>query len=84
MTISVGATFFGCSSDFLSRVGGEVATKGRVQTSAGVTSSGNTSCACPPSSPVADAIASMIPQNVSEADLETLIQTITDQIMATA
>lgn len=72
-----------CASDFLSRVGPDIATRGKVQTATGVASSGNTTCACP-SSPVSDAIASLIPQNVSEADLETLVQTITDQIMATA
>ncbi|WP_206293084.1 class II aldolase/adducin family protein [Humisphaera borealis] len=76
-----------CSSDFLTRVGGDIATRGKVQTASGVTSSGNASCACPPSGGLGDAIASMLPSlpaNVSEADMETLIQTITDQIMATA
>lgn len=75
-----------CSSDFLTRVGGDIATRGKVQTASGVTSSGNAS-ACPPSGGLGDAIASMLPSlpaNVSEADMETLIQTITDQIMATA
>lgn len=76
-----------CSSDFLTRVGGDIATRGKVQTASGVTSSGNTTCACPPSGGLGDAIASMLPSlpaNVSDADMETLIQTITDQIMATA
>jgi L-fuculose-phosphate aldolase len=77
-----------CSTDFLTRVGGEVATKGKVQTSSGVVSSaqaaGQQKCSCPPSSPLEQAISTMIPQNLSEADVETLIQTITDQIMATA
>ena len=76
-----------CSSDFLSRVGGEIATKGKMQTSGGVVSSKGSSCACPPGdSGLGNAIASMIPQNVNASgeDMETLIQTITDQIMATA
>jgi L-fuculose-phosphate aldolase len=85
-----GAEGFSCSTDFLTRVGGEVATKGRVQTSAGVVPSTQAAdqqkCNCPPlaSSPLEQAISTMIPQNLSESDVETLIQTITDQIMATA
>jgi L-fuculose-phosphate aldolase len=74
-----------CSSDFLTRVGGEVATKGKMQTTGGtVKAPAAANCACPPASPVEQAIASMIPQNASPEDMETLIQTITDQIMATA
>src|SRR4051812_40244415 len=72
-----------CSSDFITRVGGEIATKGKVQTSSGVVPSNTQGCNCPPSSPLEQAISTMIPQNLSEADVETLVQTITDQIMAT-
>ncbi|HEX8915716.1 MAG TPA: class II aldolase/adducin family protein [Humisphaera sp.] len=84
-----GGAGMSCSSDFLTRIGGEVATKGRMQTSTGtVKVSGNApgTCACPPAeqSPIEQAIGAMIPQNASPEDIETLIQTITDQIMATA
>ena len=34
-------------------------------------------------SPMEQAVHSMLPQSYSEADVETLVQTITDQIMAT-
>lgn len=73
-----------CASDFLSRVGPDIATRGKVQTATGVASSGGASCACPPTSGIDGAIASMIPANASPEDIETLVQTITDQIMATA
>jgi L-fuculose-phosphate aldolase len=73
-----------CSSDFITRVGGEVATKGKVQTSSGVVPSNTQACNCPPASPLEQAISTMIPENLSDADVETLVQTITDQIMATA
>src|SRR3954451_10011360 len=79
-----GAEPFTCSTDFSTRVGGEVATKGKVQTSSGVGPSNQQKCACPPASPLEQAISTMIPQNLSEAAVETLVQTITDQIMATA
>jgi L-fuculose-phosphate aldolase len=73
-----------CSSDFITRVGGEVATRGKIQTSSGVVPSSTQACNCPPSSPLEQAISTMIPQSLSETDVETLVQTITDQIMATA
>jgi hypothetical protein len=66
-----------CSgTDFLARVGGEIGTKGRMQTSGGGTTAVQ--------SPMERAIGSMIPQNYSESDIENLVQTITDQIMAAA
>lgn len=81
---------FSCSSDFISRVSGEVATKGRVATQQGTAPAPKQGLPNAPSaqvaaaSPMEKAIAAMAPQQVNEADLETLIQTITDQIMATA
>jgi hypothetical protein len=63
-------------TDFLARVGGEIGTKGRMQTYGGGTT--------PVQSPMEQAISSMIPQNYSESDIENLVQTITDQIMAAA
>src|SRR5436190_21405685 len=51
-----GSEGLACSTDFLTRVGGEVATKGKVQTSSGVVSSTQQKCACPPSSPLEQAI----------------------------
>jgi L-fuculose-phosphate aldolase len=58
-----------CNTDFLTRVGGDVVTKGRVATPAGGTA---------PVPTVGDA------SPVSDAAIEELVQTITDQIMATA
>src|SRR3989440_7732515 len=63
-------------TDFLARVGGEIGTKGRMQTTSGGT--------MPVQSPMQRAISSMAPDNDSESDVENLVQTITDQIMAAA
>src|SRR2546421_4334491 len=63
-------------TDFLSRVGGDVGTKGRMQTTSGGT--------MPVQSPMQRAISSMAPDHYSESDIENLVQTITDQIMAAA
>jgi L-fuculose-phosphate aldolase len=68
-------------SDYMSRVGGEVGTKGRVVLPGGGTGPvpqvGD-------SSPLAMAVAQLVPQRYSESDIEQLVQTITDQIMAAA
>ncbi len=75
-----------CSTDFLSRVGGDVAVRGRMQgdgktvpapqaTSTSVGSSGGG---------LERAVAALAPEQYSDADVETLVQTITDQIMASA
>jgi hypothetical protein len=65
----------------MSRVGGEVGTKGRVVLPGGGTGPvpqvGD-------SSPLAMAVAQLVPQRYSESDIEQLVQTITDQIMAAA
>jgi L-fuculose-phosphate aldolase len=69
-----------CSgTDFMARVAGEIGTKGRMQ-SAG----GGTMPVPPVATPMERAVAAMTPQNYSEADIENLVQTITDQIMAAA
>ncbi len=68
-----------CQSDFISRVGGDVATKGRMATDHGTVPA-------PATSAVGDlqqSIAQLVPDNVSEADMEQMVQVITDQIMAT-
>jgi len=71
-----GAKGLTCATDFLARVGSDVATKGRMATESGTVPS-------PQSGPsaVERAVASMAPQQYSEQDIETLVQTITDQIM---
>lgn len=68
-----------CGTDFLSRVGGEIATRGRMQAEGGTVAAPKQSA-----SPMERAVASMVPESYSEADIETLVQTITDQIMAVA
>lgn len=76
------------SSDFISRVGNTVATRGMVQT-------GNACAPCPPGGPVqgnASAIDQVIGAamqgktagNVNEQEFEQMVQVITDQIMASA
>jgi hypothetical protein len=64
-------------TDFLARVGGEIGTKGRMATATGT-------APVQQPSPMERAIASMTPESYSEADIENLVQTITDQIMAVA
>jgi L-fuculose-phosphate aldolase len=86
-----GGKNFTCSTDFISRVGGDVATKGRMVTNTGGTAPSPHTCKChaePPSgsSGIEQAISALAPdvQNLSADDIETLVQTITDQIMASA
>jgi L-fuculose-phosphate aldolase len=79
-----------CNVDFLSRVGGDVATRGKMVTDAGTVSLSQAqggdahSCQCRTDAPSAleQAIGAMAPDNLSEDDIETMVQTITDQIMA--
>lgn len=83
-----------CSTDFITRVAGEVATKGRMQIEGGPV--GPVPKAIAPGSelrpstavqrsPMEDAIHAMVPAGAAYSDdeIETLVQTITDQIMAT-
>jgi len=81
-----GGKNFTCNSDFISRVG-EIATKGKMATAAGGVAPIPSGSELRPStavqgSPMEQAIHSMLPSQYSEADIETLVQTITDQIMA--
>jgi L-fuculose-phosphate aldolase len=80
-----GAKSFSCSTDFLSRVG-DVATRGRMVTERGTAPLPGGSELRPHTavqpSPMAQAIHSMIPAGYTEQDVETLVQTITDQVMA--
>jgi L-fuculose-phosphate aldolase len=81
-----GGKNFTCSTDFLSRVGGDVATRGRMATDTGtapVPSAHHCQCRTDAPSPMEQAIASLAPETMTEDDIETLVQTITDQIMAT-
>lgn len=73
-----GGKNFTCNTDFISRVRAEVGGKGRMATPSGtapVPKVGD-------SSPLSKAIGSMIPNQYSEDDIEQLVQTITDEIMA--
>src|ERR671913_19612 len=81
-----GGKDFACQSDFISRVAGDVGKRGRVQLEGGTAPSGSElrpSTAVQPS-PVEQLVHSLVPagQQYSDADVETLVQTITDQIMA--
>jgi L-fuculose-phosphate aldolase len=69
-----------CNIDFVQRVRGEVGSRGRMATGAGTAPVPKVGDA----SPLPGAIASMIPDNYSESDIEQLVQVITDQIMAAA
>jgi L-fuculose-phosphate aldolase len=77
-----------CASDFLTRVGGDVGRKGRMATDGGTAPVPAHAELRPTtavqSSPMEQAINAMTPAGYGEADIETLVQTITDQIMAAA
>src|SRR4051794_278790 len=81
-----GGKDFTCQSDFISRVSGEVGKKGRVQLDGGTAPPGSElrpSTAVQPGNPMEQLVHSLAPSgSYSEADIETLVQTITDQIMA--
>jgi L-fuculose-phosphate aldolase len=66
-----------CGADFLARVG-DVATRGRMAGPCGGTT------AVPEASGLQRAIAALAPEKISDSDMEQLVQSITDQIMATA
>lgn len=70
---------FTCQNDFVSRIG-DVATKGRVQRDNGIAPAPATSAQCG----LEQAIAALAPNNYNANDIEQLVQTITDQIMAAA
>jgi L-fuculose-phosphate aldolase len=75
-------------TDYISRVRAEIGGKGRMSTPSGGTTRVPTQSDLRPmtavqGNPMEQAIHSMIPQNISEQDVEQLVQTITDQIMAT-
>jgi L-fuculose-phosphate aldolase len=75
-------------SDYMSRVSGDVGSKGRMATAGGTapvpTQSDLRPATAVQSSPMEQAIHSMLPEHYSDADVEQLVQVITDQIMATA
>jgi L-fuculose-phosphate aldolase len=73
-----------CSSDFITRIGNDVATKGRIQRDGGTAPAPQTSGAGGGGDALSQAIAALAPQQYSERDVEQLVQAITDQIMATA
>lgn len=81
--VDVGLDKLTCNSDFISRVGGEIGTKGLMACGSGVAPAPQVSASSQPVNPLAGAIASMVPRQYAEADIEQLVQTITDQIMAT-
>src|SRR3954454_1060962 len=68
-------------TDFLARVGGEVGSKGRMSTPTGGTAPVSRDGGAGGSA-LARAISAMAPQQYSEDEIEQLVQTITDQIMA--
>ena len=67
-------------TDFMSRVGGEMGSRGRMSVDGGTAPVPGVGAA----SPLSGGIERMIPENYSESDVEQLVQTITDQIMAAA
>ncbi len=78
--IDAGLDKLSCAgTDFMSRVSGDIATRGRMQAGAGTVPAPKASA-----NPLEAAISSMAPQNFNAADIEQLVQTITDQIMAAA
>jgi L-fuculose-phosphate aldolase len=87
-----GGKDFTCQSDFISRVAGDVGKKGRIQLEGGTAPAPQVPAgselrphtAVQPG-PMEQLVHSLAPAGAySEADIETLVQTITDQIMASA
>ena len=76
------------ASDFLSRVGGETGSRGRMITAGGTGPVPQASELRPmtavQNSPLEQAIHSLAPQQINEQEIDQLVQVITDQIMATA
>lgn len=68
-----------CSSDFVSRVAEESGTRGRMICGEGCVPVGS----APQRSPIEHIVAQVAPARYNEDELEQLVQTITDQIMAT-
>lgn len=66
------------TSDFITRVNAEIGNRGRMTTSGGGVG------AVTPQDALSRAINANLPDNFSEGDIEMLVQTITDQIMANA
>ena len=66
------------ASDYMSRVNAESGRRGRMANETGGVS------AVPPTDALTQLIGSQLPDDVSDADVERLVQTVTDQIMATA
>jgi L-fuculose-phosphate aldolase len=73
-----------CSNDFISRIGGDVATKGRVQRDGGTAPAPQTGGGSGGNDSLAQAISALAPQGYGEKDIDQLVQAITDQIMASA
>ena len=81
-----------CNIDFLSRVAGEIGSKGRMVSDSGAglvpvpqkAKGGDPAGPKPGGTPIEQAIAQLAPGKYSETDVEQLVQTITDQIMAAA
>jgi L-fuculose-phosphate aldolase len=76
-----GGAGFTCATDFLSRVG-DVATRGRVQMDSGTAPAPARSVSTSTGGAIEQAIAQFTPEQYTEADVEQLVQVITDQIMA--
>jgi len=66
-------------TDFMARVSEDVAKRGRMQGDSGVTRAPESATG---EDPLSRAIAALAPQQYGEADIEQLVQVITDQIMA--
>ncbi len=79
--VEAGLEKMNCATDFLTRVG-DIATRGRMASAGGTVpapSQGQQS-----GSAIQQAISAIAPQQYSENEIEQLVQTITDQIMASA
>jgi L-fuculose-phosphate aldolase len=75
-----GASLACVGNDYMSRVSGEFGTKGRMSTG------GGTAAVCKPekASGLAGMVETLLPQQYNESEIEQLVQSITDQIMASA
>lgn len=72
------------ASDYISRVSGEIGSKGRMATVSGGTTAAPATSGSRVDGGLAQAISSMIPDSIDERDIDQMVQVITDQIMAAA
>jgi len=73
-----------CSNDFLTRIGGDIGTKGRMVSAGGTVAAPQVAQTQSQPSGLEQAISALAPTQYTESQIEELVQILTDQIMASA